>query len=78
VLRRKKGFFVSYREENGQVILTLSWEDYQNLLITIGYAAGSMNTNGDQRWYRECYLLLNRLNSGNPSYTPYQLPEKSS
>ncbi len=58
---------MSYREENGQVILTMSREDWQNLLITLGYAAE----------YRECYALLNRLNEGNPNYIPYQVSSPS-
>jgi hypothetical protein len=32
---------VSYREENDQVILTMSREDYARLLMALGYAAGS-------------------------------------
>jgi hypothetical protein len=68
---------MGYSEKDGQVVLTLSREDWQSLLITIGYAAGAMNSNGDSRSYRECYELLNRLNQGNPNYTPYQVGEKS-
>lgn len=65
---------MSYREENGQVILTMSREDYHLLNIVIGAAF---------RWSRGrkfCVMtlrLLNRLNSGNPNYTPYQTGETS-
>jgi hypothetical protein len=69
---------VSYREENGQVILTMSRDDWQHVLLTFGYAAGAMSTNGDQNSRRTLFELLNRINEGNPHYTPYQVEEKKS
>jgi hypothetical protein len=63
---------MSYSENpDGTVVLTLSREDYRSLLITMGYAAGAMKTNGDKKSYRSLYELLDRLHSGNPDYTPY-------
>ena len=68
---------MSYREENGNVILTMSGEDYSSLLIYLGFAFGGAIAKG-----KDCPLntdrmlaLLNRLNEGNPSYRPYELPE---
>jgi hypothetical protein len=63
---------VSYSEENGQVILRMSREDYQTLLIIMGYAMGG------SFWVERNKALefVNRLNSGNPNYTPYQVGEK--
>lgn len=58
---------MSYREENGQVILTMSPEDYSRLLVALEFALADpftrLSTNE----------LLNRLNQGNPHYTPYQV-----
>ena len=47
---------MSYSEENGQVTLTISREDYDCLLMCLGSAA---------------LELVNRLNQGNPNYRPY-------
>lgn len=65
---------MSYSEENGQVVLRMSREDYQTLLISLGY------TMGGSFWVERKHALefLNRLNSGNPHYTPYQVEEKKS
>lgn len=66
---------MSYREENGQVVLTMSQEDYAALLKRLATAAGY-----DARFYGTEALgrhlaLLNRLNEGNPNYTPYEVPD---
>jgi hypothetical protein len=60
---------MSYREENGQVILSMSREDYDALLIRLGIAAGWASDDPQLFW--EHIKLLNRLNEGNPHYTPY-------
>ena len=64
-------FPMSYREENGQVILTMSREDYNLLLIYLGDAAGHHFDTGPQA--KPSWEFLKRLNSGNPNYTPYQV-----
>lgn len=61
---------MSYREENDQVVLTMSREDWQNLLLTLGYAMGSMELRSDRVRVTQ---LLDRLNSGNPDYKPYHV-----
>ena len=65
---------MSYSEENGQVVLRMSREDYQTLLISLGYAMGG-SFFVDRNHALE---FLNRLNSGNLHYTPYQVEEKKS
>jgi len=69
---------VSYREENGQVILTMSREDYDRVLMRLGTAGGVLSrqsfTNA-QLW--DELKFLNRLNEGNPNYTPYRTKERS-
>lgn len=44
-------------------------EDYDLVLIMLGVATGT----GRILPRRKCLELLNRLNSGNPHYTPYQV-----
>ena len=67
---------MSYSEENGQVILTMSREDYNLLLIVLGYATGGAIKD---HWIpaERMFELTNRLNQGNPNFTPYQVGEKS-
>jgi predicted RNA-binding Zn-ribbon protein involved in translation (DUF1610 family) len=57
---------MSYSEKDGQVILTMSREDY-NLLLKSVPLLDSLE---------RMLQFMNRLNSGNPNYTPYQVEEK--
>jgi hypothetical protein len=60
---------MSYREENGQVILTMSREDYERVLMVFGAAtAAFLSRSGDLGWVLS---LLDRINEGNPHYRPY-------
>ena len=61
---------MSYREENGQVVLTMSREDYETVLMALG--AFTVYAYEPRRILEVC----NRLNVGNPNYTPYQVPPK--
>ena len=63
---------MSYSESpDGKVVLTMSRIDYEMLLMALGATSGTNIF--DMRTILE---LLNRLNEGNPHYTPYQIPEK--
>ena len=57
---------MSYREEDGQVVLTMSREDYDALMRTLAWQPKAAVD-------RNLVTLLNRLNEGNPNYTPYQV-----
>lgn len=62
---------MSYSLEDGQVVLRMSQEDYSYLLFLLGGSVciavdrGSLLPNLSE--------FVNRLNSGNPNYTPYQV-----
>jgi len=64
---------VSYREENGLVILTMSRDDYERLLFRLGMHCGNaIRMGSDWRLTMvEELSLMNRLNEGNPHYAPY-------
>jgi hypothetical protein len=62
---------VSYSEENGQVVLTMSREDYDYFML--GQRWLIRNWNGSPRMLD----LVDRLNSGNPNYRPYQSEKES-
>jgi hypothetical protein len=62
---------MAYREENGQVVLTMSREDYERPLISLGYYTGGVLQRGGK--INDLLALMNRLNDGNPNYTPYEV-----
>lgn len=62
---------------NGDVQLTMSRDDYDALLMQLGYAAGAAGRNDDPVFHRNNILLLNRLNAGNPNYTMYRAPKEN-
>lgn len=66
---------MAYREENGQVVLTMSREDYERVLMICGIAAGLSMGSGRNLLFtaNEIAALVNRLNEGNPNYTPYEV-----
>jgi hypothetical protein len=62
---------VSYSEKDGRVILEISREDYELAMLIIGSAPRLVP-------FMRKLALLNRLNEGNPHYTPYEVAEKKS
>ena len=63
---------MSYSERDGQVILTMSRADYDFLVLGWGMVVAKSFFGG----YPPAPLeFFNRLNSGNPNYTPYQVEE---
>ncbi len=65
---------MAYSEENGQVVLRMSREDYELVLMALGAFTAITWKNGLNG--HRVLEVLNRLNAGNPNYTPYQVPEK--
>ena len=60
---------MSYSEENGQVVLRMSREDYE-LLMTLSWDDRDLTAEEEYR------KMANRLNEGNPRYTPYRVEER--
>lgn len=67
---------MSYREEDGQVILTMSREDYEQVLLLFGACTVWAYQLRTFLTLEQVLSLLNRLNEGNPNYTPYQVEAK--
>ena len=58
---------MSYREENGQVVLTMSREDYNSLLKVFAAATAKLFRVNPKKGSTDWILaLLNRLNQGQP------------
>lgn len=60
---------MSYSEESNDVVLRMSRKDYDALMMNLG-AMGIYSYEP-----HKLHELLDRLNSGNPNYTPYQVGE---
>lgn len=61
---------MSYREEGGQVTLTMSREDYESFNVVMRRA---FQLSRGRKFCVMAARLLDRLNQGNPNYTPYQV-----
>src|SRR5690348_18506040 len=52
---------MSYHEENGQVVLTMSRDDYQELMLILGASTRNFGINSVAQ-------MASRLNEGNPKF----------
>lgn len=59
-----------YSKDGDFVVLRMTREDYERLLMAMGYSRGLFTDT------RAFLLFVNRINEGNPSFSPYQLPER--
>ena len=66
---------MSYRVEKGKVILELTPEQFDRILIMAGYATGAAQLRGDSPV--DFIRLVNEINEGNPHFTPYQIPKSN-
>jgi hypothetical protein len=60
---------LSYREENGQVVLSMPVQEYEHLMICLGIATAVMERLGIP--VGGMLRVINRLNEGKPDYIPY-------
>jgi len=62
-----------YSEQDGQVVLTMTREDYQRILLALGAWVAAMHRPFEPERTFELLEFVNRLNEGNPNFTPYQV-----
>jgi hypothetical protein len=62
---------MGFTQSGNTVFLEMSREDYQSLLILCGSALFYLGQSGDKAEVTRTIGLLDRLNVGNPSYSPY-------
>ena len=53
--------------------ITLTDDEFDQLLIVCGYAAGAAMNNREDRLAYSFIQLANRINEGNPNWTPYEV-----
>ncbi len=66
---------MTYTRNGVSVRLDMTSEDFDELLLMTGYAAGGasrLNLPLFWRWIR----LANKMNATNPNFTPYEIPEE--
>jgi hypothetical protein len=64
-------------DDAGNVVITMTQGDWKRLLFDLGAAIGMARAQSDLLpWARGMVALVNRLNVGNPNYTPYVIPEE--
>ena len=64
---------LGYSRDGDVVTLRMTVDDWGNLLASLG-AADAARLSDKAMFYRGI-ALLNRLNAGNPNFTPYEIPE---
>ncbi len=65
-----------YTSDGNEVTLAMTVEDFQQLLLMLGFAMSGARAQGDLSLHYNWVQAINRLNEGNPSYTPYEVPEE--
>lgn len=64
-----------YSALGDSVLIQISAEDYERLLLMMGYAF-SAALKEDASMAYSFLDLTNRVNRGNPNWTPYEIPEQ--
>ena len=62
-------------DENGNVVLTMTRDDYEFLVHSIGHYVGALSNEKD--WparAKPLFQLVDRLNTGNPAWHAYEKP----
>ncbi len=59
-------------DQYGQVIITLTHNDYNHLLLCLGFASGAAMQKGEYQMADRFLRLANTVNLGNPDWTPYE------
>jgi hypothetical protein len=68
---------MKYTRNGENVTLEMTQEDYERLTIILGYAVGGLRATGKEAEFWEWIDFVNRLNAGNPDFTPYTIPEQA-
>lgn len=67
---------MKYIENGDTITLEMSFDDYSLLLIMLGAATGLAHQRGDEVRFWRWIDFVNRMNAGNPNFTPYDIPDE--
>jgi hypothetical protein len=65
------------RTGNNEIILQMNEDQWETLLILTGIALGAYMQRGDRQQFWRTLEFINKLNAGNPDFTPYEIPGES-
>jgi hypothetical protein len=64
-----------YSRQNDDVTLVMPVDEFELLLMALGYAAGAAHRDHDQHLFWRWIKLANSINRGNPQYRPYEIDD---
>ena len=67
---------MTYTEQNDQVRLEMTKEEFNKVIFFLGVASGVASRAGDHKLFIEFMALANDVNAGNPNWTPYAIPDE--
>jgi hypothetical protein len=65
------------REANGLIALRITQDEFNELLMVLGYKTAEITHNDDGPMFKIALRVINRLNAGNPDFIPYQVPAEA-
>jgi hypothetical protein len=65
---------MTYTENNGRVVLEMTRDDYDQLLVILGYASAASMSHGVSVVFYRVLRFINELNRTNPNFTQYAIP----
>ena len=57
-----------------KIALDMSVQDFRELLLLVGYAAGAASAKGERATAYRWIKFANELNATNPGFQPYEIP----
>jgi hypothetical protein len=63
------------REPNGLVALRMTQDEWDELLMVLGYKIGLASKDSDKQMFDLGLRVVNRLNTGNPDFIPYAIDD---
>jgi hypothetical protein len=71
---------MKYTENSNTITLEMSFDDYRTLLVMLGTAVGTaqmtVQISGNALLFWRWVDFTNRMNAGNPNFTPYDIPDE--
>jgi hypothetical protein len=65
---------MTYTQQGERVTLEMTRDDYDRLMIMLGYACGASRARSEISLFWSWLRFTNELNNGNPNFTPYEIP----
>lgn len=65
---------MTFTREGDKVTLEMTIDDWQFLLLMLGWAGGSVSKDEPKLFWR-CIAFINELNRTNPRFVRYEIPE---